>query len=73
VSLYYLSPSSRFNHQMAKPKQIAHRVPSMTPAQQRKKERDEERIRKANEKELTSLLVMVAKVMMWERILSAEE
>jgi len=45
----------------------------MTPAQQRKKERDEERIRKANEKELTSLLVMVAKVMMWERILSAEE
>ena len=58
---------------MAKIKQIARREPCMTPAQQRKKERDEERIRKANEKELTSLLVMVAKVMMWERILSAEE
>ena len=73
MSLYYLSPSSHFNHQMAKTKQIARRAPCMTPAQQRKKERDEERIRKANEKELTSLLVMVAKVMMWERILSAEE
>ena len=48
---------------MAKTKQIARRAPCMTPAQQRKKERDEERIRKAHEKQRARELAMAARVL----------
>jgi hypothetical protein len=48
---------------MAKTKQIARRAPCMTAAQQKKRERDEERLKQAYEKDRAREIARAAKVL----------